>query len=275
MTEYLNYKFEDTPDFVNTFDEAPLWSGAFGLLLLKHLDYKPNLTILDIGSGAGFPLMEMAARFGKTCKCYGLDIWTNANNRAKQKIVNYGLNNVTILEASGNNIPLKSGSFDLIVSNLGINNFDHPEKVFNECARILRPGGKLAITTNINGHWKEFYDVFEDVLKKAGKHDIVQKLTEQQDHRGSAETISKLFTDSGFSSLRHITDSMEMKFTDGSAFLNHYFVKLGWLSSFTGIIPEEDRYSVFSALESALNELAAKKGGLTLTVPMLFIEGVK
>lgn len=43
MTEYLSYQFEDSPDFVETFDELPLWSASFGLLLLKHLDLKPNL----------------------------------------------------------------------------------------------------------------------------------------------------------------------------------------------------------------------------------------
>ena len=62
MTDYLKYKFQDTPEFVNTFDELPLWSASFGLLLLKHLELKPNLKVIDIGSGAGFPLLELAAR---------------------------------------------------------------------------------------------------------------------------------------------------------------------------------------------------------------------
>jgi len=85
MTAYLNYKFEDSQTFINTFDEAPLWSASFGLLLLKHLELKPNQHLVDIGSGAGFPLMELAGRMGNSCKLYGIDTWTNANNRAKQK----------------------------------------------------------------------------------------------------------------------------------------------------------------------------------------------
>ena len=73
METYLDYTFEDTPAFVETFDEVPLWSASFGLLLLKHLELKPNLTVIDIGSGAGFPLMELAGRLGKSCTLYGLD----------------------------------------------------------------------------------------------------------------------------------------------------------------------------------------------------------
>ena len=48
MTDYLKYKFQDTPEFVNTFDELPLWSASFGLLLLKHVELKPNIKVIDI-----------------------------------------------------------------------------------------------------------------------------------------------------------------------------------------------------------------------------------
>ena len=66
-----------------------------------------------------------------------------------------------------------------------------------------------------------------------------------------------------------------MRFLDGSAFLNHHFVKVGWLSSWQGIIPEADWEVVFSLLETNLNNLAKKSNGLNLTVPMAFIEGEK
>jgi len=275
MASYLSYKFEDSPEFVSTFDEMPLWSAHFGILLLKHLEYKSNLSILDIGSGAGFPLMEIAARFGSTCKCYGLDIWTNANNRAKQKIINYGLNNVQVIEGSGVQIPLPNASVDLIVSNLGINNFEDPPRVFAECARVLKPGGKLCLTTNINGHWKEFYNEFEATLHQLGMNETIAKLTAQQEHRGTVESISGLFSSAGLKPGRHFREDFEMKFTDGSALLNHYFVKLGWLSSWLDLINEQNRETVFSLLEEKLNALAAKTGGLSLTVPMAFIEGKK
>ena len=275
MTDYLSYKFNDTPQFVDTFDELPLWSASFGLLLLKHLDFKPNLTILDIGSGAGFPLMEIAGRFGKTCQCYGLDVWTNANNRAKQKITNYGLSNVEIVEGSAEQIPFDDNSINLIVSNLGINNFDNPTIVFKECCRILKPGGKLALTTNLNGHWKEFYNIFANTLRQAGKEDIVIKLKSQEEHRGTVESISELFAANGFKVTGTYLDDFEMKFADGTAFLNHYFVKLGWLASWIDLLQGEDITGLFTLLEENLNHHAQQSGGLILTVPMAFIEGTK
>src|SRR5436190_15806042 len=130
LREYLSYKFEDTPSFVATFDDLPLWSAPFGLFLLKHLELKKGITAIDVGSGAGFPLLELASRLGDSCKVYGVDPWKNANERTKQKILNYGMKNVEVLECSAEKVPLEDGSTDLIVSNLGINNFENPELVF-------------------------------------------------------------------------------------------------------------------------------------------------
>ncbi len=90
-------------------------------------------------------------------------------DRAKRKIKNYELDNVQILEGSAVQIPLEDNSVDLIVSNLGINNFERPDIVLGECCRVLKPGGKLALTTNVNGHWQELYDVFGYTLQQLGK----------------------------------------------------------------------------------------------------------
>lgn len=275
MTEYLNYAFNDDEASMETFDELPLWSAPFGLLLLEHLELRRGLTVLDIGSGAGFPLMELAARLGASCKCYGLDPWANATNRARRKVINYGLENVEVLDGSGEKIPFDDDSIDLIVSNLGINNFDHPDLVFGECARVLKPGGKLALTTNLAGHWREFYDVFESTLREMGHEGIIEKLIVHQEHRGTVASISGLFRASGLSPTRHVESSFQMKFLDGSAFLNHYFIKLGWLESWKKLLPGDELEPIFSSLEEKLNALAESAGGLTLTVPMAFIEGQK
>jgi arsenite methyltransferase len=275
MTEYLNYNFKDDQAFIDTFDEMPLWSASFGLLLLKHIILKPNLMVLDIGSGAGFPLLELAARLGKTGKLFGIDPWANANNRARQKIKNYNLAHVDIIESSAETLPFDDNSIDLIVSNLGINNFENPELVFKECYRVLKLQGKLALTTNLNGHWQTFYTIFEETLLQLCKNDLVEKLKIHQLHRGSVATISQIFTDNGFNVVRHFEESFDMRFLDGSAFLNHYFIKLGWLSSWRDLLPQKDWVEIFSTLELNLNSYAQKIGELKLSVPMAFIEGEK
>ncbi len=83
--------------------------------MLKHLELKPNLKVIDIGSGTGFPLLELASRLGNSCQLYGIDPWHNANNRVKEKIRNYELSNVAIIECSAEKILFEDNSIDLIV----------------------------------------------------------------------------------------------------------------------------------------------------------------
>jgi arsenite methyltransferase len=275
LKEYLLYTFDDTPAFVSTFDELPLWSASFGLLLLKHLELKRGITVVDMGSGAGFPLLELASRLGESCRVYGVEPWKNANERTKQKIFRYGIKNVEVLECSAENVPLKDGSVDLIVSNLGINNFENPEVVFSECYRLLNKGGRLALTSNVMGHWSELYTVFEESLKDCGSQDLLPILKKDETHRGTAQGISAMFRSSGLKLRKHYEENFEMSFLDGSAFLNHHFIKLGWLSTWLGIFPKERHEKIFEALEEGLNRFSEKSGTLKLTVPMVYLEAVK
>ena len=275
MTEYLNYKFQDTPEFVNTFDELPLWSAPFGLLLLKHVDLKPNLKVIDIGSGAGFPLLELASRLGNSCQLYGIDPWHNANNRAKAKIRNYGLTNVEIIESNAEQILFEDKSVDLIVSNLGINNFSNPQRVFKECHRVLKTDGKLSLTTNLYGHWKEFYNVFYSTLEELKLEKYIPNLKAEEEHRGTINSVSNLFTSNGFTINKVVEESFEMKFLDGTAFLNHHFIKLGWLEGWMKLFPEDLHISIFSSLEGNLNNMNVDSKCLDLQVPIAFFQGVK
>lgn len=274
MTQYLSYKFEDSKTFVSTYDELPLWSAKFGLMLLEHIDYRPNTTIVDIGTGTGFPLMEVASRFGDSCTCYGVDVWENALERAEQKIKNYGLQNVQLINSSAASLPFEDNSIDLIISNLGINNFENPSEVFKECYRVLKPEGRLALTTNLNGHWGAFYQVFQDTLTELGEHKLAQQLKADEERRGDTNSTTALFTNADFTINKVVEDSFTMKFANGSAFLNHHFVKLGWLGTWRALLKGADETTIFTKLENKLNEIAAKDG-LHLNVPMAFIEGVK
>jgi arsenite methyltransferase len=252
-----------------------LWSASFGLLLFKHLEMKPDTTVVDVGCGAGFPLLELAERLGNSCTVYGVDPWKNATERAKQKVRDYGVKNVQILECSAENIPLENASADLVVSNLGINNFDHPGTVLQECRRILKSHGKIAITTNLHGHWKEFYDIFRDTLLAMGRDAEAAALQKEENHRNTLEQLSQLFEENGFQVHRIEEDVFEMKFVDGTAFLNHHFVKLGWLAAWTGLFSASDLPEIFTALETNLNRVAGDKGNLILSVPMAYVEAIK
>ena len=69
-----------------------------------------------------------------------------------------------------------------------------------------------------------------------------------------------------------VKDNYNMKFIDGSTFLNHYFIKLAFLPAWKALIMKENWNEVFLNLENKLNEIASEKGELVFNVPIAYIE---
>ncbi|HTX88990.1 MAG TPA: class I SAM-dependent methyltransferase, partial [Bacteroidales bacterium] len=75
------------------YDELPLWSAPFGLTLLETVRLRKNINILDIGSGGGFPMLELAERSGPSCRVYGVDPSEDAAFMIAEKIKLKGIPN--------------------------------------------------------------------------------------------------------------------------------------------------------------------------------------
>jgi len=186
MPDYLKHRNDfDDADFASVIDELSFWSSRFGHLLFDQIELRRGIKILDVGCANGFPLFELAHVFGGSCHVTGLDIWKQALGRARFKQKIYDLPNVEIIEADGAHQPFVNSSFELIVSNLGINNWSDPRGVLAECYRVAKPLATIALTTNVVGHYGEFYDVFRETLREMNKQERLEKLDAQEQHRGT------------------------------------------------------------------------------------------
>jgi len=274
MTQYLNEKFNyNSAAFVSIYDELPIWSAAFGLKLLDNVRMKKGMRILDVGPGTGFPLIELAQRLGKDGEAFGIDPWSAALKRIDLKIKNFRLKNIILVNGAIEDPPFPDNYFDLIVSNNGLNNVDNIDKALNECYRMLKPGGKLQFTYNLPGTMIEFYSVFEQVLKKEkireGSNKLKQHIFEK---RKPLEFVFDLLIKNDFKLSELTTDEFKYRFVDGSAFLNHYFIKFAFLESWKNIVGKNDMKRVFAEVEERLNKIAKNSGGLSLSIPFAFIE---
>jgi ubiquinone/menaquinone biosynthesis C-methylase UbiE len=261
---FLDFEADfSSPAVVNAYDELPLWSAMFGLLLLDEVPLAGISKALDVGCGTGFPLIELAERLGPAAKVHGVDPWKPALGRAAEKISVRGVKNVTLHEASAVSMPFDDASFDLIVSNLGVNNFDDRAGALRECRRVSRDGGVLALTTNVVGHMKEFYEVFAEVLDGDAK----KRLDEHVNHRATIASVTELLESAGFKVRRVVEREGLMRFANGTALFNHYFIKLGFLGAWRDVVPDTKR-ETFAALLKKLDD----RGELRLTIPMAYIE---
>src|SRR3954453_2073137 len=259
----------NSPQVIAAYDEVALWSAMFGLLLLEEVPMQNVTNALDVGCGTGFPLIELAERLGSGAHVDGIDPWSGGLKRAAEKIASRGTSNVTLHEGSAAAMPFPDATFDLIVSNLGVNNFDDRAAAIRECRRVAKRGATLALTTNLQGHMREFYDVFADVVRDDAEAST--RLREHIEHRASSDSIAQMLEAGGFEITRSVTQESFMRLADGTALLNHYFIKLGFLDAWKKVVPGNER-EVFARLRHALNEQAANDGELRLTIPVAYIE---
>jgi SAM-dependent methyltransferase len=212
----------------------PAYAARFAALLARAIEARPAARVVEIGCATGAFTLELARRFDLDSHVTAFDASPAFVAEARARVEAESAPHAQVALAANPDvpalIPLPDRSAHLVVSNLTVATADDPRAVMNEAARLLAPGGQLALSAPLRGTWSEFLDLFRDVLRENGKVESLGAVDRYIAALPDAESLARWLAEAGLKQIEVTTARWEILFRSAREFFFAPLIELGPLA---------------------------------------------
>lgn len=212
----------------------PAYAARFVALLAQAIAPRPAARVVELGCATGALTQELARRFDLDTHLSAFDASPAFIAQARARIESDAAAHAQVALAARAEVPaavpLDDRCADLVVSNLAIAEAPDPHAAVREAARLLVPGGELAISAPLRGSWAEFIDLFRDVLRENGKQESLGALDRYLTTLPDTDGLSRWLAAAGLTQIEIVTARWEILFKSAREFFYAPLVELGPLA---------------------------------------------
>lgn len=231
-----------------------IWSEPFGKMLLDRVEIPLRSTILDAACGTGYPSLQLLKRLDPQSRIVALDSSYEMLNVARDKAGPAAGKRIFFKHERMERTSFPSETFDLVLSNCGIMNFSDPRAGLRQMVRVLKRGCQLVGTIELRGSFREFYDIYREVLLKFDMEDVLERLEEHIARRPHPEGAVAFFSEAGLRDVDIATREFSLLFSSGREFFFSPLIEYGFLNDWKEIISGGERMQrVFWHIKNAID----------------------
>jgi len=233
----------------------PIWSQRFGKMLLRDLTVPAKAMVLDVACATGYPALEVLRKMDEQGRIIAIDPSSPMLDVARGKAGALSGKRIFFRsEALEPRLPFDDDVYDLVLSNLGLLEMTEPPAACGELARVCKPGGRVVATFALNGTFREFYDIFREVLLKRDRAEALARLDRWLSRYPTAAEAERWFRDAGLTDVTVERDQFALLFKSSREFFFAPVIELGPLADWKEIAGRgQEMQEVFWHVKEAID----------------------
>jgi O-methyltransferase/aklanonic acid methyltransferase len=248
------------------YDTAIPFFARFGRRLVELADVQPGESVLDVASGRGASLIPAAEAVGADGRVVGVDLAPAMVDLLRSEVQSQALAQASVIVGNAARLDFPDNDFDVVLCGFTLMLLPEPRKAAGECARVLRPGGRIAVSmpTGAGPDWAFLVPLFVEFAPRA---------TQPPSKPAPPVDLAELLRDAGFADVRAIDEVEHFVFADADECWRWIWSQ--GMRAFLEVLPDDALADLRAALEQRLENLKRPDGTIPLPQSVRYVTADK